>query len=104
MLRPWKVSLSERIDPAKAAPIYMQIVHALIHEIERGRLLSGMFLPSSRALSELLGVNRKTVVLAYEDLIAQGWLESRGRRGTAVCRSLPERRKPAGEAPLPQAS
>jgi GntR family transcriptional regulator/MocR family aminotransferase len=37
-----------------------------------------------------LGVNRKTVVLAYEDLIAQGWLTSLGTRGTIVSTSLPE--------------
>ena len=104
MLRPWKVNLTERIDPSRTTPIYMQIVHALIHEIERGRLTSGMFLPSSRALADILGVNRKTVVLAYEDLIAQGWLESRGRRGTTVSKSLPERKKVAGESSLPSAA
>ena len=74
MLRPWKITLGERIDPARPTPIYLQIVHAIIHEIERGRLPSGTFLPSSRELAKLLSVNRKTVVLAYEDLIAQGWL------------------------------
>ena len=70
-------------------PLYLQIVHALIHEIERGRLRSGHFLPSSRELAESLGVNRKTVVLAYEDLIAQGWLTSSGTRGTVVSELLP---------------
>jgi len=84
MLRPWKITLGERINPDRPTPIYLQIVHAVIHEIERGRLLSGTFLPSSRDLAQLLSVNRKTVVLAYEDLIAQGWLTSRGTRGTMV--------------------
>ena len=70
MLRPWKVSLSERIDSSRKLPVYMQIIQALIRDIERGRLTSGDFLPSSRELAEALGVNRKTVVLAYEDLIA----------------------------------
>jgi len=92
MLRPWKVVLGERIDPSRATPLYLQIVHALIHEIERGRLGSGDFLPSSRELAAALGVNRKTVVLAYEDLIAQGWLASSGTRGTMVSRSLPDQR------------
>jgi GntR family transcriptional regulator/MocR family aminotransferase len=95
MLRPWKVSLSERIDPARDAPVYMQIIQALIRDIESGRLGSGTFLPSSRELATALGVNRKTVVLAYEDLIAQGWLESAGTRGTMVSLSLPERPKAA---------
>ncbi|GAA0316646.1 PLP-dependent aminotransferase family protein [Sphingomonas oligophenolica] len=92
MLRPWKVVLDDRIDPKRATPIYLQIVRALIHEVERGRLPSGTFLPSSRELAGLLGVNRKTVVLAYEDLIAQGWLTSSGTRGTMVSDSLPDRR------------
>ena len=89
MLRPWQVSLADRIDPSRAVPIYMQIIQALIRDIERGRLASGAYLPSSRELATLLGVNRKTVVLAYEDLIAQGWLASAGTRGTMVSTSLP---------------
>jgi GntR family transcriptional regulator/MocR family aminotransferase len=89
MLRPWQVSLGERIDPRRNVPIYMQIIQALIRDIERGRLTSGTYLPSSRELAATLGVNRKTVVLAYEDLIAQGWLASAGTRGTMVSTSLP---------------
>lgn len=90
MLRPWQVTLGERIDPARDVPIYMQIIQALIRDIERGRLTSGTFLPSSRELAQILGVNRKTVVLAYEDLIAQGWLDSAGTRGTMVASALPD--------------
>ncbi len=90
MLRPWKMLLAERIDPASDTPLYMQIIHALIHEIQRGRLLPGTFLPSSRELAVALGVNRKTIVLAYEDLMAQGWLASAGTRGTIVATSLPD--------------
>lgn len=90
MLRPWKITLSERISTARDMPLYLQIVHALIHEIQRGRLTPGTFLPSSRELARTLEVNRKTIVLAYEDLVAQGWLEARGTRGTMVAASLPE--------------
>lgn len=89
-MRPWKMLLAERVDPQRDAPLYMQIIHALIHEIQRGRLLPGEFLPSSRDLAAALGVNRKTIVLAFEDLIAQGWLTSAGTRGTMVAASLPE--------------
>jgi len=70
--------------------MYMQIIQAVIRDIERGRLTSGAYLPSSRELAQILGVNRKTVVLAYEDLIAQGWLDSTGTRGTMVATSLPD--------------
>jgi len=106
MLRPWQVSLGDRIDPSRDVPIYMQIIQALIRDIERGRLTSGTYLPSSRELATILGVNRKTVVLAYEDLIAQGWLDSAGTRGTMVSASLPEpvtRRRAGVEATMSDA-
>lgn len=97
--------LARRVDASRGMPLYMQLIHALIHEIQRGRLTPGTFLPSSRELATALGVNRKTVVLAYEDLIAQGWLEALGTRGTRVAASLPDlgldRRRGAGDAPFP---
>lgn len=89
MPRPWQMALLKRVDRSLGKPLYQQIAHALIHEIQRGRLIHGAFLPSTRELSATLGVNRKTIVLAYEELIAQGWLESRGTRGTVVAISLP---------------
>lgn len=96
MLRPWKLTLGP-IDPARRTPLYLQIVHAIIHEIERGRLPAGAFLPSTRELAASLGVNRKTVVLAYEDLIAQAWLKTQTTQGTVVAAELPDvrRRVPA---------
>lgn len=92
MRQNWQVSLGERIDAAEPGPIYMQIIQAVIRDIESGRLAPGTFLPSSRELARIVSVNRKTVVLAYEDLIAQGWLESAGTRGTRVAGALPETR------------
>ena len=74
MLRPWTLLLKERVKIAPDSPRYMQIAHGLVHEIERGRLQPGDYLPSSRDLAEALEVNRKTIVTAYEELIAQGWL------------------------------
>src|SRR6202000_1166079 len=73
-----------------ATPLYMQIIHALIHEIQRGRLLPGTFLPSSRELAVAFGVNRKTIVLAYEDLRAQGGLASSATRAPTVATTLPD--------------
>jgi GntR family transcriptional regulator/MocR family aminotransferase len=90
MLRPWKFSLIEQIDPWRDTPVYLQIVQALIHDIRRGRLLPGAILPSTRAMADTLGVNRKTIVLAYDDLVAQGWLTTLGTRGTFVSETLPE--------------
>lgn len=88
MLRPWRLQLDVQIDGNSPVPIYIQVVNAIVHEIERGRLRSGEFLPSTRELAKLLGVNRKTVVLACEDLVAQGWLDSAGTSGTKVAEAL----------------
>src|SRR3974390_1220092 len=73
MLRPWSFSFSRDVDPRSETPIYLQVVHALIQDIRRGRLLPGNILPSTREMADTLGVNRKTIVLAYHDLVAQGW-------------------------------
>jgi GntR family transcriptional regulator/MocR family aminotransferase len=100
--------LAGRLDPQSETPLYMQVIHTLIHEIQRGRLLPGTFLPSSREMAGAIGVNRKTIVLAYEDLIAQGWLSSAGTRGTIVASSLPDvglrRAQKAAGAPSPKAA
>lgn len=101
MRRGWSLTLQQRIKGDRATPLYMQLAHALIHEIERGRLQPGSALPSSRELANELGFNRKTVVTAYEELIAQGWLEAAGRRGTAVATSLPRSRPEAVELSPP---
>lgn len=94
----WHIGLRDRIDRSISRdPLHFQIVNAIIHDIENGRLAPGAWLPSSRYLAETLGFNRKTVVFAYEHLIAQGWLASLGTRGTAVAAALP--RAPATASP-----
>src|ERR1700722_8578372 len=91
MLREWKLHLKLGLKRGEgASPVYLQIVHGLIAEIRRGRLSPGEVLPGSREMAEELGVNRKTVVVAYDELIAQGWLTSRGSKGTFVSAKLPE--------------
>lgn len=97
MLQNWHVGLRDRIDRSRREPLHFQIVNAIVQDIESGRLPSGAYLPSSRGLAAMLDLNRKTVVLVYQHLIAQGWLTSLGTRGTAVASTLPE--VPATTAP-----
>jgi DNA-binding transcriptional MocR family regulator len=52
--------------------------------IDRGDLAPGAALPSVRALAEIVGVNRNTVVAAYRQLAAAGAVETAGRAGTRV--------------------
>lgn len=82
MLRPWDLDIY--IQRECGVSLHIQIVHALIEEIRRGRLALGDPMPGSRELAERLQVNRKTIVLAYDELVAQGWLKAQGRRGTFV--------------------
>jgi len=87
MLRPWHFKIL--LQRGSATAVYLQIAMAVIEEIKRGRLAPGTVLPSTRELAESLEVNRKTVVLAYEELVAQGWLSTEKTRGTFVSSELP---------------
>lgn len=91
------------LDHPQDMPIYMRISLGLIQQVRDGRLAPGSSLPSSRSFAQALGVNRKTVVQAYAELTAQGWLTSQGRQKTAVSSYLPDHDlPPAGAAPLAQ--
>ena len=76
-------------DPASPQPIYLQLVSKLTTLITSGALSAGHRLPSSRELATLLGIHRKTVIRAYEELSIQGWLESHTGKGTFVATDLP---------------
>ncbi len=99
MLRPWKTILELELDAPKA--VFQQIADGIIEEIQKGRLLPGTPLPGSRELASDIGVNRKTVVLAYEELLAEGWLSSVPKKGTFVSEKLPELKQqdPASHKP-----
>ncbi|MGB0524451.1 MAG: PLP-dependent aminotransferase family protein [Flammeovirgaceae bacterium] len=86
------------IDRSSRTPVYLQIVNALIREVKQGRLLAGAKLPGSRQLAELLQVHRKTVVTAYDELLAQGWIEIIPAKGTFIHQNIPKKRyKPISE-------
>ncbi|OUJ70852.1 MocR-like pyridoxine biosynthesis transcription factor PdxR [Hymenobacter crusticola] len=88
MLRAWDTTFHPEFVAGRA--VYLQISELIAAEIRRGRLQPGTALPGTRELAKQLGVNRKTAVLAYEELLAQGWLESQTTRGTFVSSRLPE--------------
>jgi GntR family transcriptional regulator/MocR family aminotransferase len=69
-------------------PIYEQICRALRMAISAGDLPIGTLLPTSRELSQALGVGRNTVVSAYSRLVAEGFVVSKFRRGTRVAAPL----------------
>ncbi len=78
------------IDKNSNIPLYSQIMNAVITNIRRGYLRRGLKLPGSRELAVLIGIHRKTLQNALDELVAQGWLEIIPRKGTFVAKDLPE--------------
>lgn len=82
-----------QVDRHLNVALHLQICNRFIVLITNGTLASASALPSSRVLAELIGVNRNTVKLAYEELINQGWADSIERKGVFVISNLPIRSK-----------
>lgn len=85
---PWKTIIQWQKDCD--TPIYLQIANCIIQEMKKGRIGPGIKLPGTRLMSETLNVHRKTLVRAYEELDAQGWIEMRPSQGTFTSAALPE--------------
>lgn len=73
-----------KIDRDSEVSVYMQISNQLINAIQRGFLPFGTKLPGTRAMSRILEVHRNTAVSVYDELFAQGWVESFPNRGTFI--------------------
>jgi len=69
-------------DPRE--PLYRQVYVGLRQAIREGSYRSGERLPSTRDLAEQLGISRTVVVLAYEQLLSEGFVAGRGGSGTYV--------------------
>lgn len=75
------------VDPDET-PRFAAIARAIIREIRRGRLRPGDRVPGTRELSRQLAVHRNTVVAAYRDLLAEGWIATAPGKGTTVATPL----------------
>ncbi len=78
------------LDNEAQSPLYRQLYDALREAILDGRLHPGARLPSSRTLAGDLGVGRNTVLAAYDQLTAEGYLEGQVGAGTQVAAILPD--------------
>jgi GntR family transcriptional regulator/MocR family aminotransferase len=78
------------LDPKSETPLQRQIYDEWRRGILTRRFRGGQRLPSTRELARTLGVARTTVTAAYEQLIAEGYLEAAHGSGTFVCRELPD--------------
>ena len=77
--------LTISLEKKKGSPMYGQIYEYIRDEIQSGKILAGEKLPSSRTLASHLGVSRSTVDLAYEQLLAEGYMISQPCRGYFAC-------------------
>lgn len=82
-----------------AGDLSRQLAQALRDAVRRGDVRPGDTLPSTRLLAASLQVARGTVVDAYAQLVAEGFLESHGGAGTRVANALAEPSPPAGAPP-----
>jgi GntR family transcriptional regulator/MocR family aminotransferase len=82
-------SLPLELDRSAHEPLYRQIERQIRAGIEAGTLAAGVRLPGVRTLAEQLGVARITVVGAYDQLAAEGFLVGRVGLGTVVAAASP---------------
>ena len=82
--------LSLGVSRSEEVPAYQQIHEQIRRLILEQRLAGGLRLPSSRALAEQLGVSRTTATAAYDELVAEGYVQSRRGAGVYVAADLPD--------------
>ncbi|MCC6178688.1 MAG: PLP-dependent aminotransferase family protein [Chloroflexi bacterium] len=83
-------ALAITLDERGGLSLQQQLYTRLRDDILAGRLRPGERLPASRNLAGQLAVSRTTVVLVYDQLIAEGYAEARQGSGTYVSRQIPD--------------
>jgi GntR family transcriptional regulator / MocR family aminotransferase len=88
------------LDRASSTPLRAQLETQLRNAVRTGRLAAGERLPSSRALAGYLELSRGVVQECFEQLVAEGYLISRGGSATRVAEvSLREPARPRVDPP-----
>ena len=72
------------LDTKSSVPLYIQLYDFIKKEIQSGRLESNSKLPSKRKLSKHLEISQNTIESAYEQLITEGYIISKPKRGYYV--------------------
>ncbi len=81
-------------------PLFRQLYRGLRQAILAGSLRPGDRLPSTRDLAEQLHISRTVVLLAYEQLLAEGFAAARGGSGTWVSQGLARKSAPGKRRPV----
>lgn len=80
---------SLQLDRASAVPMFRQLYTAIKQAILNGLVEPGMQLPPTRDFCRLLDISRQTVLNAYAQLMAEGYLQGAVGKGTFVSDELP---------------
>jgi GntR family transcriptional regulator/MocR family aminotransferase len=83
------------LDRRAELQLHEQLERALRDAIREGRLRAGAQLPSSRGLAAELGVSRGVVTVAYDQLVAEGYLQTRQGAPVRVARGVRAQPPPA---------
>jgi len=86
------VTLPIRIEPSSGQTLQSQIYLCIRRSIVNGVIRTDCRLPSTRALAADLGVSRTTVLLAFEQLKAEGYIVPRQGSGIYIAKVLPDPR------------
>ncbi len=87
-MTPWAPTLF--LEPGSRLPVFQQIAQGLAEEIRQGRFKPGDPLPGYRTIAKQLGVSRNTVIAAYRELQAQGFVITRPVVGSVVASRPPQ--------------
>ncbi|MDR7075842.1 GntR family transcriptional regulator/MocR family aminotransferase [Neobacillus niacini] len=78
------IELTPVLDNKNGKPLYIQLANYIKQEILSGRIKPKEKLPSKRNLSNYLGLSLNTIQSSYEQLCAEGYVESKPRKGLFV--------------------
>lgn len=85
-----ELSLLLTLCASDQMPLHRQLYQQIRDAILTGNLKSQMRLPASRQLAKTLNVSRTTVVQSYDQLISEGYLQTKPGAGTFVCSQIPD--------------
>jgi GntR family transcriptional regulator/MocR family aminotransferase len=78
------------LDPGADEPLHRQLYDGIRLAVLSGGLPAGTRLASTRTMARELGVSRNTVMTAFNQLLAEGYLQGKVGSGTYVTRTLPD--------------
>ncbi len=84
------IELALQITDNSDTPLHEQIYEQIRAAVLTGRVKLNQRIPASRQLAKSLSVSRTTVIQSYDQLISEGYLETRLGAGTFVCAQIPD--------------